>query len=356
MESATAGRLPRRQGREPSRSRAQYPIASRPGAWQRAAVSGCVRKPRLESDEARLKALCASCRSGNFREVRALVTHFPYLLSLTDAHGFSALHHAEMSGDPAFVAQLLQLYRDPRSFALKVLRYRSEGELLDDRDRGLEICGVTAQGPTAIGSTAATVRCVGLGTLAEAAGVMPGDTLEAIRGASFLSQRQQPPVAKDVLEALRSGHSESLGFPVTLEFRGSACAQILCKDGWTPSHGAAGMAVGRQYREILGHLLNEQEQAPRARDVGGCTPQQWVQMQGLAIGPLRRPLSAGPRGVMLARSMLQAPPEPVRPASAKHCDASIPLEQLPGGQEPQLPAEVPALCRPLAPSDEGAQG
>lgn len=34
-----------------------------------------------------------------------MISHYPYLLSLTDAHGFSALHHAVMSGEPAFISK-----------------------------------------------------------------------------------------------------------------------------------------------------------------------------------------------------------------------------------------------------------
>ena len=35
-----------------------------------------------------------------------MVSHYPYLLGLTDAHGFSALHHAVMSGEPVFISKV----------------------------------------------------------------------------------------------------------------------------------------------------------------------------------------------------------------------------------------------------------
>eukprot|EP00438_Fugacium_kawagutii_P036602 Skav217812 [mRNA] locus=scaffold889:69820:83430:+ [translate_table: standard] len=119
---------------------------------------------------------------GWFGEVRAMVSHYPYLLALTDAHGFSALYHAVMSGEPEFLSK-------------------------------------------------------------------------ACSGTGFLSYRQPPPLNKNILECLRKTAgktlgktvgskyvSTSFGFPVTLEFRGNAAIEILAKDGWTPTHGAAGRA------------------------------------------------------------------------------------------------------------------
>ena len=35
-----------------------------------------------------------------------MVAHYPFLLGLTDAHGFSALHHAVMSGDAVFISKV----------------------------------------------------------------------------------------------------------------------------------------------------------------------------------------------------------------------------------------------------------
>eukprot|EP00913_Durusdinium_trenchii_P009687 g9103.t1 len=56
--------------------------------------------------------------------------------------------------------------------------------------------------------------------------------------------RQPPPLHKNILESLRSKYvSSSFGFPVTLEFRGNAAVEILAKDGWTPTHSAAGRVV-----------------------------------------------------------------------------------------------------------------
>jgi len=355
--SSRSGSSRRRVGSgRPPPGRSQYQILGRPGNWQRASVNGRVRHPKLASDEAKLKELLVYCRNGNFREVRAIVTHYPYLLSLTDAHGFSPLHCAEMSGDPTFVSQLLQLYRDPRTFVLKHLNYETEEELLRDVALGVQVrCAVGPRMGMDLGP--ATVRRVGEGSLAEVAGLMPGDIVEAVSGASLLSHRQPPPSAEDVMDALREGQSGSFGFPVTLEVRGSACTEILVRDGWTPCHGAAGMAAGGQYRNILEQLLAEQERASAAQDAIGCTPQHWLQLERRATqekGQLRRPLSAGPRGAALARSMQQGtlallPPRPTALSSPMGSDASCADLRVEGGEQPQAPAMTPAFSRPCTP-------
>lgn len=57
--------------------------------------------------------------------------------------------------------------------------------------------------------------------------------------------------------------STTFGFPVTLEFRGNAALEILCKDGWSPAHGAAGRgALGD--RLILSQLLGEEVAGSRS--------------------------------------------------------------------------------------------
>lgn len=71
-------------------------------------------------------------RRANWREVRALITHFPYLLPLTDASGFTALHHATLSRDPRFTKQLLELYHDPKHLMRKRVKYQNEEELRGD--------------------------------------------------------------------------------------------------------------------------------------------------------------------------------------------------------------------------------
>ncbi|CAL1161390.1 unnamed protein product [Cladocopium goreaui] len=240
------------------RAKTPYPIPGDVGYYQRADVKGRIKKPKLDKDMAKLKVavadLFAYCEAANFREVRAMVSHYPYLLGLTDAHGFSALHHAVMSGEPVFISKVLQLYRDPKTFSLKNLIYTTEEELLNDMELGVQVVGHKSAE-----DTEALVVAVPLGSRAEEAGLMPGDRLEACSGTGFLSYRQPPPLNKNILESLRSKYvSTSFGFPVTLEFRGNAAMEILAKDGWTPTHGAAGRGAHGD-KQIMWQLLGEED-------------------------------------------------------------------------------------------------
>jgi len=340
----------------------QYPICGKVGHFQRANVNGRVKKPKLDTDCAKMKDLFAYCREGNFREVRAMVVHYPYLLSLTDAHGFSALHHAAMSSDPNFMSQVLQLYRDPKTFSLKVITYETEEELLSDLELGFHVTSVV------VGSqTEAKVLSVGQGSKAEEAGVMPGDVLEACSGTGFLSYRQTPTVAEDVLSTLRSDRSTSFGFPVSLDFRGNAAVEILGKDGFTPSHGAAGRG-GPADHKVLMHLLSEEDRAQLAQDMTGCTPGHWLHIAHRASAHAnRRPLSAGPRGHGANRRQtgLKLEAEPImacgrvnsRPSTAKKslAKASAPaadarVEKI-HSAVPVIMSSAPVMSRPVTPAD-----
>lgn len=274
------------------RAKTPYPIPGDVGYYQRADVKGRIKKPKLDKDMAKLKDLFAYCEAANFREVRAMVSHYPYLLGLTDAHGFSVLHHAVMSGEPVFISKVLQLYRDPKTFSLKNLIYTTEEELLNDMELGVQVVGHKSAE-----DTEALVVAVPLGSRAEEAGLMPGDRLEACSGTGFLSYRQPPPLNKNILESLRSKYvSTSFGFPVTLEFRGNAAMEILAKDGWTPTHGAAGRGAHGD-KQIMWQLLGEEEKAQMVQDPTGCTPHHWANIESrMRQRSNRRALSAGPCG------------------------------------------------------------
>lgn len=331
--------------------------------WQRAEVRGRVRAPKLDSDAAKLATLCKHCRRGDFREVRAIVAHYPYLLALTDASGFGPLNHAEISGDSRFVAQLLELYRNPRTFALKVVRYESEEEWLRDERCGFELRLVSAAsaasgggvgpgpgGGGGLGEGRQTLLVVEHAgnerSLSAAAGLLPGDVLEAVSsgdaqgpaGAAVGPLEAQPPSGEDLWDVLHGrgrGRGEESRYPMSLVFRGSASAQMLLGDGWTPCHGAAGNSARPGSRRILAQLLREEAGALASQDVGGCTPADWYQLSmgtncrqqrprpsssGAAAGLGRaggrksasRPLSAAPRTAMLARDLqegvLRRPP------------------------------------------------
>jgi len=275
-----------------ARNKTPYPIPGDVGYYQRADVKGRIKKPKLDKDMAKLKDLFAYCEAGNFREVRAMVAHYPFLLGLTDAHGFSALHHAVMSGDAVFISKVLQLYRDPKAFSLKNLVYSTEEEMLHDMELGVQVVGRKSAE-----DTEATVICVPMGSKAEEAGLMPGDRLEACSGTGFLSYRQPPPLNKNILESLRTKYvSTSFGFPVILEFRGNAAIEILAKDGWTPTHGAAGRGAHGD-KQIMWQLLSEEEKAQVSQDPTGCTPHHWAHIeQRMRQRSNRRALSAGPCG------------------------------------------------------------
>jgi len=276
--------------------------------FNRASVDGCVKKPKLRSDEAKLKELFVCCRAANFREVRAIAFHFPYLLAMTDNYGFTALHHAEMSGDAEFMEKLLVLYNEPRASVRKFVRYECEEDLRCD---GFRLNGGRSSMHSREGSTpnqshhstpiqsaresaCITVRLVAPNSIAAAAGVVPGDTLEAVEGALVNGLHRVMVAPDDISAAMNDGQRLEDGYPMTLEFRGAASAEILGRDSWTPLHAAEG--GGAHYKKVSRVLRQEQQKLPTAaRDGHGCTPEHWaiINKRG-SCGPRRRPLSAGP--------------------------------------------------------------
>jgi len=322
-----------------------YPIPGDVGYYQRADVKGRVKKPKLDKDLAKLKDLFAFCEDANFREVRAMVSHYPYLLGLTDAHGFSALHHSVMSGEPSFIAKVLQLYRDPKTFSIKNLVYDTEEEMVRDVEMGVEVVGRKSES-----HVEATVVTIGRGSKAEEAGLMPGDRLEACSGTGFLSYRQPPPLSTDILEALRSKNiSTSFGFPVTLEFRGNAAVEILAKDGWAPTHGAAGRGAHGD-KQILWQLLNEEDKASLVQDMTGCTPGHWAQIEKqMRQRANRRPLSVGPCGCGWKRR--PAKKASLRPVSKLvMAPSSADAEEIVRSAPRLSAAPAPCVSRPVSPA------
>lgn len=351
--SRTSGAVLKPSVRSSSAAARRYPICGEVGYYQRADVDGRVKKPKLDKDDAKMKELFYYCRAANFREVRAIAVHYPYLLSLTDPHGFSALHHAAMCGDPAFLSQVLELYRDPKTHSLKVVMYESEEELLSDIARGFKVINAAMPDEEL---PQARVSAPGQDAKAAVAGIMPGDSLEVISGPTILSYRQPPPMVPDILDALRSGRTTSFGFPVSLDFRGSAAAEILGRDGWTPAHAAAGRG-GRGDRQILMQLLSEQDQAQLVKDISGCTPGHWCYIEKRASAHShRRPLSAGPCG-------LSGPRRPIEAKWQKEEAAALLRPQSAAGTRPSHKAPVavekkassatssaiPAISRPVTP-------
>jgi len=336
-----------------------------------------VREPKLESDKSKLRELCKQCRHANFVEARAIAVHWPHLLSLTDKSGFGPLHHAEMSGDPHFVAQILKLYKNPRTFPLKFLRYETPEDLILDYDLGFTLRLLTdddaAAGKGVVGSHVAN----GVPDLSRASrmGVMAGDVLEAVTpdGAVGLTLRHPPPLVdgREVFDVL----IREMPFPLTLEMRGSGCCLILQGDGWTPAHGAAGMAAAPNTRRVLANLVAAAEEAVVAQDVCGFKPKDWFALQKEHEGyaaraesegsansrpasakrtPPARPLSAGPRGVIIAKGFQEGSLHPVsRPSSAKtrpHSACSRPVSAPMSRPTSATPTTRPSSAMTMRPS------
>jgi hypothetical protein len=265
-----------------------------------------VKRPKLRSDEAKLKELFICCRQANLREVRAIAFHYPYLLAMTDNHGFTALHHAEMSGNGEFMEKLLGLYNDPRAFVRKFVRYECEEDLRCD---GLRLSGCRSSVQSREGSTPSStprqsqqstdsdkilVRLVAPRSIASDAGVMPGDTLEGVEGALVNGVHRVMVGPDEIVALLNDGHRLEDGYPMTLEFSGAASAEILGRDSWTPLHAAEG--GGAHYNKVSRVLRQEQQKLPTAAHDGhGCTPEHWnIMNKRSTTGVRRRPLSAGP--------------------------------------------------------------
>mmetsp|Transcript_62436 Transcript_62436/g.115936 ORF Transcript_62436/g.115936 Transcript_62436/m.115936 type:complete len:536 (+) Transcript_62436:118-1725(+) len=265
--------------------------------WVRANEFGPVRLPKTKADAVKLNDFFSCCRNGNYRDVRALACADPHLLWLTDRYGFTALHHAAMSMSRDFVAQVLDLYHDPRNYVRKLVTYKSDEDFMNDK---VALCDAAPQadeqqlesGFCTHEPLVVLQRSREKG-LAFKAHIMPGDVLYMVsRGDSG-----RPIMApEDFLRGARGYKSRDGWWPLTLEFRGPACSEIIGKDGWTPGHGAAG--IGPACKGVLGILLEELHIMSLApRDWKGCTVEKWVELEHeTTVKPgkgTRRPLSAG---------------------------------------------------------------
>jgi len=270
--------------------------------FQRCHVNGCVKKPKLRWDEAKLKELFVVCREANWREVRAIGFHYPYLLSMTDDYGFTALHHGQMSGNAEFMEKLLEMYNDPRAYVRKFVKYEREEDLRLD---GFQLVGRPSANSDASPRSqsrqsrqsnepeSVVVRLVAPNSAAAEAGVVPGDTLLSVQGDPVGMHRIRL-TPDDISEVKLHGARLEDGFPLVLEFYGPASAEILGRDSWTPLHAAAG--GGPFCKKVCRLLRHEQQKLPTApHDGHGCTPEHWRLMSKRSSeGRRRRPLSAGP--------------------------------------------------------------
>jgi len=186
---------------------------------------GPVNRAKRHEDEEKLQELFAMCRTGNIREARTVVYHSPYLLQYTDEYGFTALHHAQLSKNGEFYAQLLELFNDPRCFVKKMVWYTSLEALRHD---GLQLKReLDAERPD---GGLVTVQQVTEGSLAAWSDVVAGDFLEGAFTEALCKQRLRK-IMKDVVgiangEMVRDAEAH---FPVAFEFRGPACRDILAE-------------------------------------------------------------------------------------------------------------------------------
>eukprot|EP00928_Gymnodinium_smaydae_P031397 TRINITY_DN23053_c0_g1_i1.p1 TRINITY_DN23053_c0_g1~~TRINITY_DN23053_c0_g1_i1.p1 ORF type:complete len:447 (+),score=88.50 TRINITY_DN23053_c0_g1_i1:96-1436(+) len=210
--------------------------------WRANRRGGHVKLPKARDDEARLRILHQSCRAKDVDEVVALAMHFPYLLSLTDGFGLTALHCAAQTGDPDFFARVLALYRQPSAYERRLVSFPDAEDLRCDGLRLHIGNGLPAERgrrekqrkelPVVVAEVPAWSRS---GT----AGIRRGDQLEGVADGQRIlkslgpSKRQRLPSAREILCALEEdGPLVSTVFPVSLSFRRPPHLEILEQDTW----------------------------------------------------------------------------------------------------------------------------
>jgi hypothetical protein len=187
---------------------------------------GPINVPKRKSDQEKLRGLFEICRGGNIREARTALFHMPYLLEYTDKYGFTALHHAQLSRNAEFYAELLKLFNNPRTFQKKLVQYdgiealRSDGLVLhreldfDRPDGGL-----------------VTVQQVRPGSLAEWNGVVVGDHIKAIF-TEALCEKSTKKIMQEMMSIIsldRIPGGAEANFPLAFDFRGPALREILAE-------------------------------------------------------------------------------------------------------------------------------
>mmetsp|Transcript_61175 Transcript_61175/g.108856 ORF Transcript_61175/g.108856 Transcript_61175/m.108856 type:complete len:421 (-) Transcript_61175:48-1310(-) len=245
---------------------------------------GPVRFPKRKSDEMKLRELLNICRYGNIREARAIVQHTPQLLTFTDKYGLTALHHAQMSQKAEFFCNFLQLYHDPRFFERKFVRYENVQELREEflclekppGDRPPD----PAPAPPAPGRGPAkpapvlplppgpiVLQNLAKGSRACWEGVVPGDTLEGIYSDNPRSRNFRK-IAREVCDTVDGAGKMEDCFPLSLEFRGPACRELLRECAKALSHvarGASAVSVppGANIGKPIHVLKAQQSRGPR---------------------------------------------------------------------------------------------
>lgn len=228
----------------------------------RADKDGSVRRPKRRNDEERLKQFFECCREAWTPALKGFLLHHPYLFGLTDRYGCAALHHATMSGSVEFVAALLEVYSDPRTFERRFVVYGSPEELRKD---GLRLCGpfkhaLCPDGEPPPGS----VQAAPGGSRAHASGVRPGDVLERVDGSRVAGGlRRSLPTLEEVARACSGADTvKSHSFPLTLTFTRPAHADVLAQESW--GFLGAASCIGPGFRQIRRMLHAERQRLDAA--------------------------------------------------------------------------------------------
>lgn len=261
----------------------QWPLPEH--EW-RANTNGRVRVPKCREDERRLRELHAYCREANHDEMKTIAMHYPYLLSLTDRYGNSALHAAVMSGHPGFVAKLLALYRHPRAHQRRIVRYEDADAFLNDGLSFHEIPGDTEWEPNKVIVSSPPFEQ----GLADAAEVLPGDLLETVVSdpvVDHLRRKRRIVTTEKVLRAL-AGTERIVdhNFPIELTFSRPAHAELLAEDAWKFLDVAAG--TQERFRKVKGLL--QREWADLWKRLEPLPTEQKQNPRPAESNPLRRPV------------------------------------------------------------------
>ena len=185
--------------------------------------------PINREEAARLRDLHINCSEANLREVKKYAVHYPHLFQVADVVGNTALHYASMSRRSDFVEEVLNIYRDSRTFLHFKVEFRRHEEV-----EGLLF---SEGGPRA---AAAFVVSRFSDKKHGRAGIRFGDGLEAVctklpeilPGKRSFARARPDPKVKDVVHALDNG-DQLKSFPLEFRFCRPALIGIFAQDTWS---------------------------------------------------------------------------------------------------------------------------
>ena len=190
--------------------------------------------PVSREEVTRLRDLHMMCSEANLREVKKYLVHFPHLFQVADVVGNTALHYAAMSQRSDFVEEVLEIYRDCRTF----LHFSVEFKRPEDLE-GLAFSQGSAH--SAADFVVPKVKRHGR------AGILVGDGLYAVSVKLSMDRARRDPKVRDVVQAVEKG--EVKGFPLIFKFRRPALVGIFAQDTW--HHVEAVAKETRQHPDVL---------------------------------------------------------------------------------------------------------